>query len=229
MYKTIFVAIFVIVSFYIGIKYSIFVPPKEAFGVSEDSFEEKGVNGDCPNYLVQKGDKLYLYNSKKHQVPGVNPIIFNNLEEYTEFIEWQRAHGMRCPILFLQYSIDTQNKGEFTFKLDPIHPEVHTNIDKILDASRDDPPYNRGSYPGRDDMNLHIGQVTGLDVIENEQEVKNKYSTNAMDSNWGGVKYTNSKIKDKTREKTIMNRKYDSRPVKDPRYQRIGTVAQNYQ
>ena len=45
----------------------------------------------CPNLLIQKGTKYYLYNSNIAQVPGVNPIEFNNLEEYTEFLEWQRG------------------------------------------------------------------------------------------------------------------------------------------
>ena len=33
----------------------------------------------CPNLLIQKGAKFYLYNSKLAQVPGVNPVDFNNL------------------------------------------------------------------------------------------------------------------------------------------------------
>ena len=41
------------------------------------------MNGElrCPNLLIQKGAKFYLYNSNIAQVPGVNPIEFNNLEE----------------------------------------------------------------------------------------------------------------------------------------------------
>ena len=39
------------------------------------------MNGEnrCPNILIQKGPKYYLYNSNIAQVPGVNPIEFNNL------------------------------------------------------------------------------------------------------------------------------------------------------
>jgi hypothetical protein len=33
----------------------------------------------CPNLLIQKGAKFYLYNSNIAEVPGVNPIEFNNL------------------------------------------------------------------------------------------------------------------------------------------------------
>jgi hypothetical protein len=31
----------------------------------------------CPDLLIQKGSKIYLYNSKLAQVPGVNPIEFD--------------------------------------------------------------------------------------------------------------------------------------------------------
>ena len=56
----------------------------------------------CPNVLIQRGSTLYLSNSKLANIPGVNPLKFNNLDEYIEFIKWQRSHGIRCPILYLQ-------------------------------------------------------------------------------------------------------------------------------
>ena len=37
----------------------------------------------CPNLLIQKGARFYLYNSKVAKVPGVNPVEFDNLEDYT--------------------------------------------------------------------------------------------------------------------------------------------------
>jgi inorganic pyrophosphatase/exopolyphosphatase len=55
-----------------------------------------------PNLLIQKDSKFYLYNSKLVKVPGVNPVEFENLEDYTEFLDWQRSQGIRCPVLYLQ-------------------------------------------------------------------------------------------------------------------------------
>jgi hypothetical protein len=49
---------------------------KEALTMGSNNSES-----NCPNILIQQGSQLYLYNSKKHTVPGVNPVIFNNLEE----------------------------------------------------------------------------------------------------------------------------------------------------
>ena len=51
----------------------------------------------CPNILIQKGNTFLLYNSKLAKVPGVNPLTFNNLEDYTEFVDWQ------IMILHVQY------------------------------------------------------------------------------------------------------------------------------
>ena len=56
----------------------------------------------CPNLLIQKGSRVYLYNSKIAKVPGVNPVEFENLEDYTEFLDWQRSQNIRCPVLYLQ-------------------------------------------------------------------------------------------------------------------------------
>jgi len=71
----------------------------------------------CPDILVQEGSKFYLYNSKVVKVPGVNPIVFNNLEDYVEFIEWQRSQNINCPVLYLQQTLDAQ--GNSVYKIRP--------------------------------------------------------------------------------------------------------------
>lgn len=74
---------------------------------------------NCPDVLLQKGAELFLYNSKRAEVPGVNPIKFSNLEEYVEFTEWQRSQGILCPILFLQHAIDAQNNDVYKLRPSP--------------------------------------------------------------------------------------------------------------
>ena len=78
----------------------------EGFDVTKNS---------CPNILIQKGKELYLHNSRLAKIPGVNPIKFNNLEEYVEFLDWQRSQNINCPVLFLQHSYDTQGKPIYKF------------------------------------------------------------------------------------------------------------------
>ena len=66
-------------------------------------------SSECPNLLVQKGKELHLIYSNKARIPGVNPIKFKNLEDYVEFLNWQRAKGIRCPVLYFQETYDAQN------------------------------------------------------------------------------------------------------------------------
>ena len=157
----------------------------------------------CPDMLIQKGGKIYLYNSKLAEIPGVNPVRFENLEEYSEFIEWQRSQNIKCPLLFLQQTYDTQ--GESVFKVKNLHnnnlpSEKITPVtndlmkSKLLDSHRDDKPYNKNSYPGFDQQNQYIGLNTPLDKLYSMDEVTRTYSPNAMMGNWGGVKYSNKVV-----------------------------------
>tara|TARA_B100000282_G_scaffold292783_1_gene267044 strand:+ start:319 stop:948 length:630 start_codon:yes stop_codon:yes gene_type:complete len=159
----------------------------------------------CPDMLIQKGDKIYLYNSKLAEIPGVNPIQFDNLEEYSEFVQWQRSQNIRCPLLFLQQSYDVQGKSVYKIK-DPnnlqnnlpsekIKPTTDNQMkSKLLDSHRDDKPYNQNSYPGFDQQNQYVGLNTPLDKLYSMDEVTRKYSPNAMMTNWGGVKYSNNVV-----------------------------------
>jgi hypothetical protein len=67
------------------------------------------LNVKCPTTLINDGDKLLLYNPTLAKVPGVNPIQFNNLEDYTTYVEWQRANNLHCPVLKLDKVDNTMN------------------------------------------------------------------------------------------------------------------------
>jgi hypothetical protein len=163
------------------------------------------MNGElrCPNVLIQKGAKYYLYNSEIAQVPGVNPIMFNNLEEYTEFLEWQRSAGIRCPVLYVQNSYDIQ--GERVYKVRPSVTELQGGLPPttpvplplkftpLVDATRNDGQYNNNSYPAYDQSSYYVGSTTPLDMIKNS-EANMLYSDNAMDPNWGGTDYTQALV-----------------------------------
>jgi hypothetical protein len=164
------------------------------------------MNGDlrCPNLLIQKGTKYYLYNSNLAQVPGVNPIQFNDLEEYTEFLEWQRGAGIRCPVLYVQNTYDAQ--GNRVYKVRPSVTELEGGLPPtttvplplkfetpLVDATRSDPPYNQGGYPAFDQSSYYVGAITPLDQIKNSN-YNMLYSDNAMDPNWGGPEYTQALV-----------------------------------
>lgn len=171
-------------------------------------------NSNCPNILIQKRNEIYLHNSRLAKIPGVNPIKFNNLEEYVEFLDWQRSQNLKCPVLFLQHSYDAQGKPIYKFRPSPtdlqggLPPTLTYGSDsqaiplsvqkapetKLINSNRNDPPYNDNSYPGYDPMNMYQGEVTPLDKMFHEQE-NAQVSTNPMDTNWGGVKYTEGVVK----------------------------------
>jgi hypothetical protein len=198
----------------------------------------------CPNLLIQKGSRFYLYNSKIAKVPGVNPVEFENLEDYTEFLDWQRSQGIRCPVLYLQHTYDAQ--GNPVYKVRPsvsepqgglppsssstpgsttdstmistpssqgnMAPSIGSSVGNLIteqeankivavppnptllvDATRNDPPYNKNSYPAFDQTSFYVGTTTPLDKI-NAKEEHMLYSPNQMDQNWGGAEFTQSLI-----------------------------------
>ena len=112
MYKLLVIGLIFLLGFYFIYKSN----DVETFTNSEDSFTTK-IDGKCPDVLIQKGAAFFLYNSKRANVPGVNPIRFDNLEEYVEFTEWQRSQGILCPVLYLQHAYDAQ--GEPVYKARP--------------------------------------------------------------------------------------------------------------
>lgn len=173
----------------------------------------EGFQSQCPNLLIQKDSKFYLYNSRQPKVPGVNPVEFDNLEDYTEYLDWQRSKGVRCPVLYLQQIFDAQGKP--VFKVRPSVSELNgglpptklkaPNPQLLVDATRNDPPYNKNSMPGFDHTSYYVGTTTPLDTLSDS---KMEYSPNPMETNWGGPEYT---------RKLVDNGYYKDNEVSKPR------------
>ena len=159
-----------------------------------DSTDKKGFK--CPNVLIQKGAQYYLYNSKLAQVPGVNPIQFEHLEDYVEFMNWQRSQGIRCPILYLQHSYNAQ--GEPTYKLRPDPLDLQGGlppappVTSYTSTSNSISTYNPPSTTSCNKTVNIIDSNEFIDVgkITQEEAEHMTFSPNAMDDNWGGVQYT---------------------------------------
>ena len=151
----------------------------------------------CYDVLIKKNKQFYLYRRNKAQIPGVNPIRFNNLEEYVEFLEWQRSQGIRCPVLFYKHSYDAQNNAILKQITDPLHsnkklPLIYPEkTNKLIDASRSGSKYNTNSYPGFDPYNQYVGDLTPLDKMFHSKDI---ISDSPMDSNWGGIDYTQKQV-----------------------------------
>jgi hypothetical protein len=212
-----------ILVFLIGLYfYSKNADPKYAEGLTNNN--NNNLTSRCPNLLIQKGSRFYLHNSKLAQVPGVNPVEFDNLEDYTEFLDWQRSQGIRCPVLYLQETYDAQGKRVYKVRpsvsepqaglppsilapigiasqiqplmetgLEPVGEPAYPNPTLLVDATRNDPPYNKNSYPAYDETSYYVGTTTPLDAMNIEQN-KKIVSPNPMDDNWGGTEYTQELI-----------------------------------
>ena len=135
-----------------------------------ESFTNNTNEKRCPDILIQKDSRFYLYNSKVAKVPGVNPIEFENLEDYTEFLDWQHSQGIRCPVLFLQQTYDAQGNPVYKARpsvteqqggLPPTYP-APPNPTLLVDATRNDPPYNINSMPSYDQSSYYVGTTTPL-------------------------------------------------------------------
>jgi len=168
----------------------------------------------CQDILLQKGNKFHLLNTKKARVPGVNPVVFNNLEEYAEYVKWQDSMGIKCPVLYFQEKYDAQNNRGFQMEPDPLLPNAGTQkitISDIVDKKKlrnshsDNPPYNQNQYSGFDYLNQDIGTYTSLDAKFHAKEEK---SWNPRDSNWGGQQMTNEFAK---QEAPSRSRKLDDK------------------
>ena len=87
-YKLVAIAIAFLFGLYFCLRYK-----------SENLLENFQGIGQCPDMLVKKGKELHLINTKRAFIPGVNPIKFNSLEDYAEYIKWSKKVGIKCPIL----------------------------------------------------------------------------------------------------------------------------------
>jgi hypothetical protein len=192
--------------------------PSYLEGLKNNENNNNGVR--CPNLLIQKGSRFYLYNSKVAKVPGVNPIEFENLEDYTEFLDWQRSQNIRCPVLYLQETYDAQGNPVYKVRPSVSEPQAglppsiasstgdiisestlgdpnalaYPNPTLLVDSTRNDPPYNKNSYPAYDESSYYVGTTTPLDTMDMAQE-KSNVSPNPMDPNWGGSEYTENLVK----------------------------------
>lgn len=150
----------------------------KSYKKNKDKKKEGFVSNMCPTTMIKKGNQIMLYNPKLAKIPGVNPIILSSLKDYEEYVKWQRASKISCPILHLEQMYDTQGNEQYeiksSFMLDrPSGPLNHNlpnvpkrpDINQLLNANYDNnKPYNTNMYPAYDENNQNIGKMTTLDT-----------------------------------------------------------------
>ena len=71
----------------------------------------------------------------------------------------------------------------------PLSSLQNPNPTLLVDATRDDPPYNTNSVPAYDASSYYVGTTTPLDAMNQAQE-NLLHSPDPMSDNWGGADYT---------------------------------------
>ena len=177
---------------------------------SEAPPEENHSNPECYNVLMRTKNGLLLFN--KFQPKGENnPMKFANLDDYTEFMESEKAAGLNCPVLYLQPENNTQGEDVYRIRPSPYSqegglPTVNQTPRIPMDASDDNPPYNQGIYFGFDAYGQHVGDYTTIDAVHNST-AQEPISDNPMDTNWGGVIHS---------QQMVDSGKYDQNTVGKP-------------
>jgi len=108
-------------------------------------------------------------------------------------------------MLYLQEETNAQGKQVLRSRPSPFQPAgaggggtaFSRKPVEYKDATRDHPPFNQGMYPGFDSQDQYVGVYTELDKVhDSTQKMYGGLSPNPMDSNWGGVEFT-QKLVDK--------------------------------
>uniref|UniRef100_A0AB39JBT9 Uncharacterized protein n=1 Tax=Florenciella sp. virus SA2 TaxID=3240092 RepID=A0AB39JBT9_9VIRU len=141
---------------------------------------EPFVSSNCPTTMIKKGGKIMIYDPKMAKIPGVNPIYLNSLKDYEDFLKWQKASGLKCPILHLEKEFNAQGFEKYEVKKSfsgncentgtgPMNHQMpvlqkEPSMGLLLDANKNnDIKFNQNLFPAYDPYNQNIGKSTTLD------------------------------------------------------------------
>lgn len=172
----------------------VFIAYNSSTSVKREGFFS--LDSACPNYLVQRGTRLYLYTKGAPEVAGVNPVEFDNLEEYVEYMDWLRSKGKRCPVLYMRTEFDPQGNVGMRVAKDPYLEQKGNSANAHPIASynvADEVDYAGGNmFPSFDAKDQDIGRENPIDGVFKS---KDHVSDNATDTHWGGIKHTRNAVK----------------------------------
>lgn len=146
--------------------------------VPHNSKTEGFTSGKCPTTMIKRGDQILLYNPNYVKVPGVNPIVLKSLKEYEDYVKWQRANNLNCPILHLESMYNTQGLEQYEIKSSfksntPMGPLNHElpHIYKTPDINtmlqdNSDSKFSKNFHNPYDPYNQEVGIYTNKDLIK---------------------------------------------------------------
>ncbi len=187
-----FRVIIIITMFLIGLYFTATVKHSDLVEGFTDGANQDSKKG-CYDLLVKKDGRFYLYNSKVSYVPGVNPIVFNGLAEYGQYMEWEKKHGIKCPILMVEHMIDSQNESKYNLMPKALSDPGEMKMFNGLNAASSSQPLNKPiDNPKIQKFNEVINEYLSDSTIDGNTTLGK--SANAMDSNWGGTDYARKMV-----------------------------------
>ena len=89
----------------------------------------------CPTLLIKRGNKYMLFNKNMPEEVGQNPLFFDNLDQYKDYVETQRKlYNQQCPVLFLQEENNAQGESVYRMR----NSQENGNVDPLLLGSIQD-------------------------------------------------------------------------------------------
>jgi len=191
---------------FVAIPFDTIMKPREAL----QNASEK--TAKCPNVLIRNGNMLLLYNSM--DAHDEIPVQFNNLDEYIQYYQKQKAAGVDCPVLYLQQENNSQGADVYRIRPGPFDQQggtmpVSVSVPRdvilgkapisfppaapLINSNMTHPPFNANNYPGFDPYGLQQGTFSQLDQIHVSTQ-QQPLSDNPMDPNWGGVEYSQAAV-----------------------------------
>lgn len=181
-----------------------------------------GINGECPNLLIQNGSKFYLYNKNQPEIKGENPIVFENLEQYVSHIKKQKMLGKNCPVLYVQKTMGAQGNDIYKIRANPEDPQGGIPPPPPPSSGTPNTNFPQNAYDQKMYMdnlaqsisnNLSISQAKNVDKLEltksvltsvpqgcpsNIEDIKpvevSGKTADPMTDNWGGPKFSQELI-----------------------------------
>ena len=137
----------------------------------------EGTNEFCHDLIEERNNKIYIYNSKSEVIPGLNPLVFETMNDYKKHMAWKEKNGTSCPVLYIKRKYTTQNKLGYQMAKDPSSEDVYTlpprnNTEHHKDNGN--PNYERNLHnselvnsselPGFDPTDQDIGKKNPIDM-----------------------------------------------------------------
>jgi hypothetical protein len=132
---------------------------------------DNNVKNKCPTHLIKDGNKILLYDPTLAKVPGVNPIQFNSLEDYSKYVKWQRANNLHCPVLQIDKAL--QNSSD-------------TDIYSIHSSTSSKTSFDTGNGNGTSVLNHDLPSISdgmdhGVPRIQNQNYTLDYYTSDLKD------------------------------------------------